>query len=251
MLLYSHGFGPLVAADAPDPVTQQALLERGYALAGSSYDPNGSWWALDSAVRDQFDTLTAVEPLLPARPRHVIAVGTSMGGLISALEDENSNGRLDGSLTTCGIVAGGLNLNNYQLDGEYAMTQLLPNTPAHPSSSSTSTTTRAPGCKLANSSTTIAQSAQTARVRRSRRARPPRAGDVADERRRLGARRRDAVPVRLPAPRSWGSTTSSSQPGPPPLSRRWTSSSSGGRTSTSPTAAATPPGPRASTSGGC
>ncbi len=48
-----------------------------------------------------------------------------MGGLISALEDQHSDGRLDGALTTCGIVAGGLDLNNYQLDGEYAMTQLL------------------------------------------------------------------------------------------------------------------------------
>ena len=131
VLLYSHGFGPLVAADSPDPVTHQALLDRGYALAGSSYDPNGSWWALDSAVADQFQTLTAVKTLLPSSPRHVIAFGTSMGGLISALEDEHSNGRLDASLTTCGIVAGGLNLNNYQLDGEYAMTQLL--NPTHES----------------------------------------------------------------------------------------------------------------------
>ena len=125
VLLYSHGFGPLVAADSPDPATHQALLDRGYALAGSSYDPSGSWWALDSAVTDQFQTLTAVKQLLPSSPRHVIAFGTSMGGLISALEDEHSNGRLDASLTTCGIVAGGLNLNNYQLDGEYAMTQLI------------------------------------------------------------------------------------------------------------------------------
>ena len=29
------------------------------------------------------------------------------------------------SLTTCGIVAGGVQLNNYQLDGEYAIDQLL------------------------------------------------------------------------------------------------------------------------------
>jgi len=48
-----------------------------------------------------------------------------MGGLISALEDQDSRGRIDGALTTCGIVGGGLNLNNYQLDGEYAMTKLL------------------------------------------------------------------------------------------------------------------------------
>src|SRR5256885_13447016 len=44
LLLYSHGFGPLTAADAPDPHTAAALLARGFALAGSSYDPNGSMW---------------------------------------------------------------------------------------------------------------------------------------------------------------------------------------------------------------
>jgi hypothetical protein len=125
VLLYSHGFGPPAPADAPDPATKQALLGMGYALAGSSYDPNGSWWALGSALRDQFETLQDVRADLPAAPQHVIAVGTSMGGLISALEDERSAGRVDGALTTCGIVAGGINLNNYQLDGEYAMRQLL------------------------------------------------------------------------------------------------------------------------------
>jgi hypothetical protein len=126
MLLYSHGYGPLNAADAPDPTTQQALLSMGYALSGSSYDPHGSWWALDSAVRDQFETLATVKrTVLPARPRRVYAFGTSMGGLISALEDQNSAGRLNGALTTCGIVAGANNLNQYQLDGEYAIRELL------------------------------------------------------------------------------------------------------------------------------
>jgi hypothetical protein len=126
LLLYSHGFGPLTAADAPDPTTAAALLARGYALAGSSYDPNGSEWALDSAVGDQFATLHAVEAkVLPGRPRQVLAFGTSMGGLVSALEAQDGAGRIDGALTTCGIVAGAINLNNYQLDGEYAMAQLL------------------------------------------------------------------------------------------------------------------------------
>jgi hypothetical protein len=125
LLLYSHGFGPPVAADAPDPNTQAALLADGYAMAGSSYDPTGSWWALDSALSDQFQTLSAVERLLPHKPAHVLAFGTSMGGLISELEDENSNRRLDGSLTTCGIVAGAVQLNNYQLDGEYTIAELL------------------------------------------------------------------------------------------------------------------------------
>jgi hypothetical protein len=126
LLLYSHGFGDLDPADAPDPETAAALLDRGYALAGSSYDPNGSLWALDSAVGDQFATLRAVESgVLPSAPTQVIAVGTSMGGLISALEAQNGGGRIDGALTTCGVVAGAINLNNYQLDGEYALAQLL------------------------------------------------------------------------------------------------------------------------------
>ena len=125
LLLYSHGFGPPAAADAPDANTKQALLDRGYAMAGSSYDPAGSWWALKSALNDQFQTLSAVENLLPSPPTHVFAVGTSMGGLISSLEAEHSNGRLQAALTTCGIVAGGIQLGNYQLDGEYAMTQLV------------------------------------------------------------------------------------------------------------------------------
>jgi hypothetical protein len=126
LLLYSHGYGTLTAADAPDPNTQAALLADGYALAGSSYDPSGSLWALGSAVRDQFETLAAVKKdVLPSRPRQVLAVGTSMGGLISALEDQHANGRIDGSLTTCGLVAGGIQLNNYQLDGEYTIGKLL------------------------------------------------------------------------------------------------------------------------------
>jgi hypothetical protein len=125
LLLYSHGFGPPQAADAPDPSTKQALLDRGYALVGSSYDPAGSWWALGSAIRDQFEALAAMRTVLPSKPREVIAFGTSMGGLISALESERGNGRIDGALTTCGIVAGAIHLNNYQLDGEYAISKLL------------------------------------------------------------------------------------------------------------------------------
>ncbi len=126
LLLYSHGYGPLNAQDAPDPGTQQALLGMGYAMAGSSYDPNGSWWALGSAVRDQFQTLSTVKrTVLPSAPSKVYAFGTSMGGLVSALEDQNANGRLNGALTTCGIVAGANNLNQYQLNGEYALRQLL------------------------------------------------------------------------------------------------------------------------------
>ena len=123
IILYSHGFGPLTAQDASDPATQADLLGLGYALAGSSYS-GPSWWALASAVKDQFASLAAVEKLT-GRPRRTIAWGTSMGGLVSAEETQGSQGRIGGTLTTCGLVAGALSLNNYQLDGEYALNELL------------------------------------------------------------------------------------------------------------------------------
>lgn len=123
VILYSHGFGPLAAADAPDSATQADLLHLGYALVGSSYSGT-SWWALSSAVGDQFASLAAIERIT-GRPHRVIAWGTSMGGLISALETQDGRGRIDGTLTTCGLVAGALSMNNYQLDGEYALNELL------------------------------------------------------------------------------------------------------------------------------
>jgi hypothetical protein len=121
-VLYSHGFGSLAPQNAPNPATAQALLARGYALVGSSYDPNGSLWALGSAVRDQFASLAAVERII-GRPTVTLALGTSMGGLISALEAQSR--RIDGAVSTCGLVGGGIDLNNYQLDAEYALNQLL------------------------------------------------------------------------------------------------------------------------------
>ena len=123
IILYSHGYGPLNAQDSQNTATQQDLLGLGYALVGSSYS-GPSWWALKTAADDQFGALNAVEKLT-GRPDRTIAWGTSMGGLVSALETQQPRGQINGTLTTCGLVAGGLNLNNYQLDGQYALSQLL------------------------------------------------------------------------------------------------------------------------------
>jgi pimeloyl-ACP methyl ester carboxylesterase len=126
VVLYSHGFGPLTAADAPSPGSAAQLLAQGYALVGSSYDVNGSWWALDTAVSDQFGSLAAFLRASGLHPQRTLAVGTSMGGLINSLIDQESYGRVQGAVTFCGLVAGGVDLNNYQLNAEYAMTELLP-----------------------------------------------------------------------------------------------------------------------------
>jgi pimeloyl-ACP methyl ester carboxylesterase len=124
LLLFSHGFGPLGAQDSPSAASAQALLAQGYALAGSSYDPHGSWWALNSAERDQFATLAAVGATV-GRPHRVIAVGVSMGGLINSQIARDGAGRVDGALSLCGLVAGGVDLDNYQLDAEYTLATFL------------------------------------------------------------------------------------------------------------------------------
>ncbi|NEK56709.1 alpha/beta hydrolase [Geodermatophilus sabuli] len=124
VVLYAHGFGPLTAQDAPDDETRQALLDRGYALVGSSYS-GPSFWALETAVDDQFAALAAFEDLLGVEPERTIAFGRSMGGLVSARQAEDPRGEIGGVLTTCGIVAGALNLNAYQLDGVYTLSHLL------------------------------------------------------------------------------------------------------------------------------
>lgn len=124
VLLFSHGYGPTTAQDMPDPASGSALLAAGYALAGSSYDPRGSWWALGSAERDQFQTLDAFRATV-ARPARTIAVGESMGGLVNAQIARDGGGRVDGALGLCGLVAGGVDLNDYQLAGEVVLSTLL------------------------------------------------------------------------------------------------------------------------------
>ncbi|CDR17789.1 hypothetical protein [Streptomyces iranensis] len=124
LLLFSHGFGPTVAQDAPSDAVRTELLSEGYAMAGSSYDPHGSMWALNSAEPDQFATLDAVVAKI-GTPRRTLAVGQSMGGLVNAQIARDGAGRVDGVLGLCGLVAGGTDLDNYQLDAEYTIARLL------------------------------------------------------------------------------------------------------------------------------
>ncbi|NEM04726.1 alpha/beta hydrolase [Geodermatophilus normandii] len=128
VLLYSHGYRPSFlpippsAENAPDDATRQALLDRGYALVGSSYERGG--WTLDTAAEDQLQTLDAFRAAV-GRPSRVLAVGTSMGGLVTGQLAELPGTPIDGALPTCGLMHGGVDLLNYQLDGAHAITQLL------------------------------------------------------------------------------------------------------------------------------
>ena len=125
LLLFSHGWGPPSAQDAISDAVRTELLDEGYAMAGSSYDPNGSWWALKSAERDQFATLDAFARAAGKKPARTLAVGQSMGGLVNARIARDGAGRVDGALGLCGLVAGGVDMSNYQYDGTYALATLL------------------------------------------------------------------------------------------------------------------------------
>ncbi|MFG1665831.1 alpha/beta hydrolase family protein [Streptomyces sp. Y7] len=125
VLLFSHGYtsGPAnPAQDAPDDATKTLLLQRGYALAGSSYATTG--WAVTDAVPDQLATLTAFTDRFGAASR-TIAWGRSYGGLVTTAIAERHPERIDGSVSLCGLVHGGVANWNNTLDPVFALRTLL------------------------------------------------------------------------------------------------------------------------------
>jgi pimeloyl-ACP methyl ester carboxylesterase len=129
LLLHSHGYLPsFVPFPNPAPTIASIpaaadLLDLGYAVVASSYADKG--WAVPTALDDQLNSLQAAIDALGTEPNTILAYGTSMGGLVTALLAESAAGVVDGALPTCGIVAGGADLNNYQLDGAHAINELL------------------------------------------------------------------------------------------------------------------------------
>ncbi|HUP15900.1 MAG TPA: alpha/beta hydrolase [Acidimicrobiia bacterium] len=129
LLLYSHGYVPsFIPFPNPTPAINTTpaatdLLDLGYAVAASSYAHKG--WAFPTAPNDQLNSLQAAIDAIGIEPDTVLAYGSSMGGLVTALLAESAGDVIDGALPTCGIVAGGADLNNYQLDAAHAINELL------------------------------------------------------------------------------------------------------------------------------
>ncbi len=126
LVLYSPGYvfpgSPLTPQDAGDPLTEAALLQQGYALAGSSYSQNG--WALQQAFHDQIALLNFYNATC-GKPAHTIAWGHSLGGIITAGLIQLNPHRFDAALPMCGVVAGGVGTWNQALDSAYAFDVLL------------------------------------------------------------------------------------------------------------------------------
>lgn len=128
LVLYSHGYvfanQPLLnpAPDAGDALTAAALLQQGYALAGSSYSQNG--WALQQAFHDQITLLDFFNATC-GHPVRTIAWGHSLGGIITAGLIQLYPERFVAALPMCGVVAGGVGTWNVALDSIFAFNLLL------------------------------------------------------------------------------------------------------------------------------
>ncbi len=126
LVLYSHGYvfpdqsNP--AQDAGDPLTEAAMLQSGYALAGSSYSATG--WALQQAFHDQIALLNFYDAHC-GQPLRTIAWGHSLGGIITAGLVQLNPNRFAGALPMCGVVAGGIGTWNQALDSAFAFDVLL------------------------------------------------------------------------------------------------------------------------------
>ncbi|WP_329334298.1 S9 family peptidase [Streptomyces sp. NBC_01352] len=166
VLLYSHGYRPAgspnPAQNAPDDATKSLLLNAGYALVGSSYATTG--WAVTDAVPDQLATLDAFTGRFgPAR--ETIAWGTSYGGLVTTAIAERHPQRINGSLSMCGLVQGGVANWNSTLDPVFALRTLLAPDSGIPLTGLGSQSEAAAAANTLSAAVTGAQSTSTGRAR--------------------------------------------------------------------------------------
>ena len=167
VLLWSHGYRPAgfgynPPENAPSDATKDLLLDRGYALIGSSYATAG--WAVTDAVPDQLATLDAFTARFgPAR--RTLASGLSYGGFVTTTIAERHADRIAGSLSLCGLLQGGVANWNNTLDPVFALKTLLaPDLPIPLTGFSSQATATAAATELTGI-VTAAQATPTGRAR--------------------------------------------------------------------------------------
>ncbi len=139
LLIYSHGyrnaqpappdFQPVNTSAEPAPgwssgekQVGQALLDKGFALVGSSYASNG--WAVEDGVAAGEQLYQFFKDKV-ATPQRVYLWGDSLGGLITQVLAEKHPDWVDGVAPFCGAVAGIVPNMDLSLDAAYAVRQLL------------------------------------------------------------------------------------------------------------------------------
>ncbi len=139
LLIYSHGyrqaapappdFAPVDTSAEPAPGWNagaedvgQALLDQGYAIAGSAYKTNG--WAVADGVKADEDLHQYFVDKV-GKPDRVIVWGDSLGGLITEVLSEKHPEWVDGAIPLCGVLAGPDKNLDLALDVAYAIKTLL------------------------------------------------------------------------------------------------------------------------------
>lgn len=109
LVVYAHGIVdpalPVTLPSAQDNFTavRDALLERGFAVASSSFSDNG--FVLKDAVQ-RTHQLTGLFTSRVASPRRVLLSGHSLGSIAALQLAEVYPGQYDGALVMCGFVGG-------------------------------------------------------------------------------------------------------------------------------------------------
>jgi pimeloyl-ACP methyl ester carboxylesterase len=139
LLIYSHGyrqaqpappdFAPVDTAAEPAPGWSagqedvgRALLDQGYAIAGSSYKSNG--WAVADGVKADEDLHQFFVDKV-GKPNRVIVWGDSLGGLITEVLSEKHPEWVDGAIPLCGVLAGPNKNLDLALDVGYAIKTVI------------------------------------------------------------------------------------------------------------------------------
>jgi pimeloyl-ACP methyl ester carboxylesterase len=139
LLIYSHGyrqaapappdFAPVQTSAEPAPGWSdgqedvgRALLDQGFAIAGSAYKTNG--WAVADGVKADEDLHKFFVDKV-GKPNRVIVWGDSLGGLITEVLSEKHPEWVDGAVPLCGVLAGPNKNLDLALDVAYAIKALI------------------------------------------------------------------------------------------------------------------------------
>lgn len=133
LLLYSHGYrepgpsedrSPVLAPgwDTPDQAVGKALLERGYALAGSGFSAQG--WNVAEGVSGNQELYEFFRSSVGV-PQRVYAWGDSLGGLITQMLAQGRPSWLSAAAPVCAPLAGLVPNFDLGLDLEFAVQTLI------------------------------------------------------------------------------------------------------------------------------
>jgi pimeloyl-ACP methyl ester carboxylesterase len=100
----------------------QALLARGYAMAGTTRLVTG--WAVDQSIANQLATIDIVVKTY-GKPTRTIVLGASLGAHTGAATIQARPDRFDGAVLMCGGLAGAVGLWNSKLDALFVAKVLL------------------------------------------------------------------------------------------------------------------------------